>query len=145
MSKRNDGTRLQDTVQAALQWYCENTRAYYHRFPDSKSASRFLQVQPGDFMLLVRYEAILIECKSTDTGEPFASSLANKAQLGKHRLWHRAGHPSYFIFADYLNSTLSLRDGRDVLSDDKVRQQKVAWAGSINDIKALLREMIHEM
>ena len=104
----------------ALETYCRINKGYAHRFPDTKSAGNFLPAQPGDHLLLVPTPAaILIEDKSTEVGDPLMVLLKQddktRAQVLKHRLWNRAGHPSYYVWGDIVAGLTAVYRGMDVV------------------------------
>lgn len=135
MSKSNDGTALQDKVQAALKAFCETRKAFFYRFPDTKAArGRYLPAQPGDFMLLLPGRAILIECKSTEVSAPL-KKLLDPGQCGKHRLWWRSGHPSAFVYGDLQRNWVEWHDGRAVVER---KQYEPTWAGNDNNCEGML-------
>jgi hypothetical protein len=103
--KVNDGTELQAKLQKALKEYTSKQAGTWHRFPDTKSARlNFIQSQPGDFFLLVPGMSVLIECKSSVVGEALLNLAyhgeVGRRQIAKHKLWHRAGHPSLYLYGD---------------------------------------------
>lgn len=120
MSKDNDGTYAQDKLQAALKAYCQAHKGFYHRFPDTKSAGMFtfLKPQPADYLFVFPGCSLLIECKSTKVGERIVTMAhhgeVGKRQVAKHKLWHRAGHPSLYLLYDYTLERFKFYDGRDV-------------------------------
>lgn len=120
MSK-NDGEYLQDKLHEAGKLYEKKMPAMWHRFFDTKSArGHLLPAQPGDFMLLTPWKGILIEAKSTDEGTPLLSLIQSDSsarnQVGKHRIWHRTGHPSYYIWADIRTKEVRAYRGYAVVS-----------------------------
>lgn len=110
---RNSGEYLQKAVQDALKRYCEKNPAVWHRFYDTHSAGRFLPVQPGDFLFVVQGVAHLIECKSTETGESL-ERLARKSpeQIGKHKLWARAGAHTWYVYHDRVEDHLQIKNSQ---------------------------------
>lgn len=117
---KNDGKKLEKELSKALKEYCQGNHAYIHRFYDTRSASgNFLPAQPGDFLLLVPNFALLIECKSTQTGETLLSlAKKNKAQLAKHKLWLRSGHPAVYLHLDERCDVLEWHDSSRVLAGE---------------------------
>jgi len=117
---RNNGKALEGQITAALKAYQADHAARCHRFADTTAAGgKFLGPQPGDFMLLVPGFSIMIEAKSTDCGAGLLSlirSSANaKKQVAQHRMWHRAGHPSWYWWADVTAGEFRVYDGREVV------------------------------
>lgn len=133
MSKGNDGTWLQDALQKALKAFCGSRPGFWHRFPDSKSSRTLINAQPGDYLWVLPWGAVLIECKSTDRSSPLRS-LLDPGQCGKHRLWHRAGQPSAFVYADSARGLLQWHDGKSALEGDRLPE----WAGSVGGIADML-------
>jgi len=142
MSKDNDGTYLQDKLQAALKPYSEMRKAFWHRFPDTKSAGgfRFLSPQPSDYLFVAPGVALLIECKSTRVGADIITLAhhgdVGKRQIAKHKLWHRAGHPSLYLYGDLSIDVFHFYDGRDVVS--KNRSAKPVLIGAISSLPAYI-------
>lgn len=95
--KDNDGTVLETLVQQALTALCAMRPAFWHRFYDTKSARGFLPAQPGDFMLIWQGKAYLIECKSSDKDNCVPMAWRTPEQIGKHKLWLRAGGYSLYV------------------------------------------------
>jgi len=141
---RNDGTSLQDKLQKALKEYCETSPAYWHRFPDTKSAGRgnYLKAQPGDYMLLVPGPCLLIECKSTMVGTGIISMAfhggTGKNQIAKHRLWHRAGHPTLYLWGDLANKEVQWHSGRAVVK----KISKPLVIGGLDNLLGTLPDVI---
>jgi hypothetical protein len=119
-SRKNDGTPLQDKLAKALKTYSEYHPAYWHRFPDTKSAGgNYLQAQPGDYLLAAPVGVILIECKSTVVGARVLTlahhGTVGKNQIAKHRLWHRAGQPSAYLWGDMVKEQIEWHWGFNVV------------------------------
>lgn len=98
------GNWFEGEVQDALKELQATKPCAWHRFTDSKAARSLVQAQPGDHMLVAGGLAILIEEKASmkyDNLRSGFSSLWPKKQAAKHRIWHRAGGPSWVIFCDY--------------------------------------------
>lgn len=121
--KRNDGTKLQNLVKDALDDFYRKQPAYALRLQDSRANFGWVQVQPGDFIFLIPGNAVLLECKSTESGltlhEMRATSSAS--QNGKHKLWRRAGHSVLHIFGDMLADVVEVwnKDSLELTSDLK--------------------------
>ena len=100
----NSWKEFHDLVWDAINVLKTEQGAFSYAFPDSYAArGQFMQAQPGDMMLLWPRRAILIEVKYSEVHLDILSMLKSegahaKRQLAKHRLWHRAGHPSLFVF-----------------------------------------------
>jgi hypothetical protein len=107
-------------MSKALETYCRRNKGYAHRFPDTKAAGNFLPAQPGDHQLLIPGVAILIEDKSTEVGDSLMTLLKHdaktRAQVLKHYLWNRAGHPSYYVWADIVAGPTAVYRGMDVVT-----------------------------
>ena len=131
----NDGKLLERKLQEGLQRFTEQRPSFFHRFYDTRSARGLLPAQPGDFFwLLPGIPAILIEAKSTEEGTPLRD-LIDPAQVGKHRLWRRAGHLTYLVY-------LQLdKDELQWVPSDKVSEKTIlpsVWSGSLDDIDEML-------
>jgi hypothetical protein len=110
----SDGKLLEKKLSVALKQHCSQYSAWYYRFPDTRAARNLISEQPGDFMFLCGAGATLIECKSTDNGSAF-KDLLDKRQIGKHRLWNRAGQPSLFMYGDDLDESVVIYHGSEVI------------------------------
>ena len=87
---------------------------FWHRFPDSYAARGALPAMPGDFMMLTKQGALLIEAKTSEVHKSLKSCAANvidPQQVGQHLLWHRSGHPSIFMFYSAETSEMEVWDG----------------------------------
>lgn len=145
--KKNDGTGLQVKIQSALKEREAGSPAFFHRFYDTKSAfAKVLPNQPGDFMMLVPGGAVLIEAKSTEAGQTL-KQLMDDAQVGKHRLWHRAGHPSLFVYEDIEARQVEIHNGTEVASRVLGRPSGLSLLerGSKADLPALLSKAIDKV
>jgi hypothetical protein len=145
---RNDGTKLQDLLQGALTTYCKKHPGFAYRFPDTKAArGMYLPKQPGDFLLVVPRAAVLLECKSTVTGESVvALAKEDRGQLGKHALWHRAGQPSRYVYADLTEGRLDFFDGVDVLQACRNGSKTIPrLSGVIEDMHDLIMTTVRKL
>lgn len=128
MSKsQNDGKYLEERWQEALQEFATGNPSYTLRLYDAHAARGMLPAQPGDFIWTMPGAAVLVECKSTEKGEPL-KKLLDKQQIAKHRLWHRAGHPSLFVYGDLTTMESHLYDGRDVVSHHLSRAKLIPFS-----------------
>lgn len=120
MAKGNDGVWLQDKVYRILSTRQSAAPGFVYRFPDSKAARNLISNQPGDHLWVQpNSPAILIECKSTSDSTPLKKMLStseSKQQLGKHRIWHRAGGESIYVWADSRLQEFHIHDGRNVVA-----------------------------
>lgn len=133
---RNDGKWLEKAIQKVLQEFMEESRSFFHRFPDSRTARALIPPQPGDYLwLLPNTSALLLEVKSTDESANL-NSLLDRGQCGKHRLWHRAGHRSAFIYGDRAKDQLMWFDGYEVLNTSRL--PRPLWAGDTDKAKEML-------
>lgn len=125
MKPQSDGKLLENKLSVALKEHCCRYPSWYYRFPDTRAARNIIAEQPGDFMFLTGTRATLIECKSTEQETPFPN-LLDKRQIGKHRLWLRAGQPSVFVYGDDWLERAQIFDGESVVE---------AWDdGRMNDL-----------
>lgn len=120
----NDGTALQDILQDSLKQYCELNPSFFYRFPDTKSArGLYLKSTPSDFLWSAFGYVFLVECKSTRAGTPLITMAhhgdVGKRQVAKHRLWHRSGQPSLYLWADLVGERFEWHSGQDVVSKSK--------------------------
>ncbi len=114
----NDGKLLENLLHQSLKGYCQKHLAVYHRFYDTHSARNPLPAQPGDFLFVVQGRAFLLECKSTVVSTQI-KTLAKRspAQIGKHKLWIRAGGFSRYVYLDIIKNRLVLLDGQDLVDN----------------------------
>lgn len=142
MPKVNDGKLFEGKVKNALQAFCNTYPAFYHRFPDTHAARGWLPAQPSDFLWAIPTDVFLLECKSTDKGEPIWR-LLDDGQLGKHRLWHRAGHPSLFLYADLHTKATEVWGGVDIVQFAHARKRPVEpiLTGTMDNIAQLLTQI----
>lgn len=131
----NDGTYLQDKLQEVLKTFTEYNRGFFYRFYDTKSTQGgFLPAQPGDFFLLVPAAGILIECKSTEVGTPLTTlahhGKVGKRQIAKHRMWHRAGHPSLYLYYNFKTKIFEWHKGESVVA----KKTEPIWRGLADNL-----------
>lgn len=137
----NDGKWLENSLQGALKKYCQQYPAIYHRFYDTHSARNPLPTQPGDFLLVTEGRTYLLECKSTVISTNI-KTLARRtpAQIGKHKLWLRAGGLSRYVYLDLLLDKLVLIDGRELV--DNVSIITPLFTGKRKDMDDLVFSML---
>ena len=143
---KNSGELLEGKVRLALKTLQSKTKAFGHRFPDTKTArSGILPPQPGDFMLLVPGKAVLIECKSTNANTSLLS-MAHKGDVGKrqiahHRLWNRSGNPSLYLWLDIKSGLIEIHLGSNVV--DKL--DKPVFVGASSEMLAGLKLVVESL
>jgi len=121
MRTKNDGKELERKVAEALRVHQEKNRSVFHRFADTTSAAgNLVQAQPGDFLWLHYFgPAVLVECKSTATGESILdlvkASKSSRRQIPCHRLWHIAGHKSIYIWGNLTTREVCVYEGKSVI------------------------------
>ena len=114
MSRSNDGKYLEDETRDALKELSKRSPVKIDRIDDAKSAGQFTTNKAGDFMGCAKSIPWLIECKSSDMEETLRSCLSStvkNTQAAHHRLWHRAGGRSIFIFYSLAYDNLEIWDG----------------------------------
>lgn len=137
----NNGKWLEKLVEKGLKEFQEAQPSFYHRFYDSAAAGGFLPTQPGDYLWLVPSSpAILLEVKSTEKSAPL-KSLIKPAQVGKHKLWMRAGHLSAFIYGDSCTDILRWHWGSYVLLGNEKAAICSAFSGTTSDISQMLKKV----
>jgi hypothetical protein len=118
-AKRNDGKELESRLSAALLQHQTTHKSTYLRFYDAVSSGGRGHAQSGDFLWAMPANAVLIECKSSETGADIISliksSKTSKSQLPKHRLWHIAGNLSLYVYANIITREVCFYDGISVL------------------------------
>lgn len=117
---KNNGELIQDKLQNVLSNFAAKSPSFDYRFYDTKTArSGFIPAQPGDFMLLIPNYAILIECKSSNAGVKLITMAhkgnVGKLQIAKHRMWHRSGHPSLYLYLDLKTNLIEWHCGKKVV------------------------------
>lgn len=96
----------------------KNFPFFWHQFPDSKTAGKFIAAQPSDFLLSAGGQASLVEAKASveiPTLADCSKSHIRPAQLGMCTRWHRSGQTYYFIFYCQLDNRVEIWDGRRVV------------------------------
>ena len=140
---RNNGELLEGKLKLTLKTLQSKTKSFGHRFPDTKTArSGILPPQPGDYMILVPGNAVLIECKSTNANTNLLS-MAHKGEVGlrqiaHHRIWHRSGHPSLYLWMNIKRDIIEWHDGKNVV--EKV--DKPLFVGTSKDMLESLKTII---
>lgn len=115
----NNGKWLEEVVQKALLAFSETNKSHFLRLYDQTSSGGRGYAQDGDMIWLVDGNAVLIECKSTDSGMSFVNLLkseTSKKQLLRHRLWHRAGCQTLYFYGDKVAKFIAAYDGRQVVT-----------------------------
>lgn len=115
MGNKNNGVYLERKLSESLAAWCRENKGFFYRFYDAKAARNLFPNQPGDFFWLIPGQAILLECKSTQTGENLIDLLEQK-QVAKHRLWLRAGHSTLFLYYNHLQDTFAFYWGEQVVT-----------------------------
>jgi hypothetical protein len=143
MAQVNDGDYLQAKLYSALADYVRYQPGFKYRFYDTKSTrGSFLPAQPGDFFLLVPEACFLIECKSSVAGVSLLSmafkGAVGKNQIAKHRMWHRAGHPSLYLYLDLASNRIEWHTGVNVVN----KKNQPVWTGQLSDLSDSLIAVI---
>jgi penicillin-binding protein-related factor A (putative recombinase) len=141
--KENDGKALEGKLSKALKTFEAKTKAFHYRIPDTSAARKgILPPAVGDYILLIPGKAVLIECKSTVTGIPLLTlAHKNKVQIAHHRQWHRAGHPSLYLWYDIEVDKIEYHTGELVV-------QKVHYplfTGKGREIQPALKEILEKL
>lgn len=116
----NSGKKLEAAVQEALRLHQVQFKSHFFRLYDATSSGGRGHTQAGDFVWLARAEALLIECKSTETGKDLlqlvSSSKKNREQLPRHKVWNLSGHKSLYIYGNLLSQQTAIYWGLDVIA-----------------------------
>ena len=142
----NNGELLEGKLRLALKTIQAKSYSFGHRFPDTKTAkSGMIPPQPGDFMLLVPGKAILIECKSTNANSGLIG-MAHKGEVGKrqishHKMWHRSGNPSIYLWMNIKRDIIEFHDGKNVV----LKVDKPLFIGTSKDLLSSLQTIILEL
>ncbi len=148
---RNDGKRLEQTIQAALQQHHLHNRSNFVRLYDQTSTGGRGFALPGDFYWFVPGNAILIECKSTAICKPLLSlvrsSKHSKDQIPRHRLHHLSGHPSVYLYGDLLNDEITAYDGESVVAavNEKKKDLVIISKADMSSTGGLLDNIIQHI
>lgn len=119
---KNDGKELERLVSKELSAHKSANNSHFIRFYDATSSGGGAgHRNAGDFQWLLPGAAVLIECKSTVRGDMdfyklMMLSKKNIGQMARHRLWHRAGHPSIYIYADIVGGVVIVYGGCSVVA-----------------------------
>ena len=116
---RNSGKLLEVKVSEALRKHQEQQGSHFIRLYDATSSGGRGYKQVGDFIWLLPDKAVLIECKSTDTGLSFSEILKSKTskeQIPHHKLWQMSGHPSIYIYLNQPTQDVQIFDAAQVFS-----------------------------
>lgn len=106
-------TRIED----AFRPLCKRLPAFFHRFTDSHAAGSLVARAPADYLLKTPHGALLIEAKSSEVHDTFASgyrSLLKAHQNANMRLWDRAGGQGLYLFAHKETQEVEAWDARVV-------------------------------
>lgn len=117
MSKANDGKYLEEATRNAIQELSKKHPVKIERIEDAKTFGRATTNKEADFKGCSKGIPWLIECKSSDIEKSLRSCLSSTVkatQTAHHRLWHRAGGRSMFIFHSNAYDTLEIWDGDTV-------------------------------
>jgi hypothetical protein len=148
-NQSNDiGKWFEGKVQDALKEIESERKATFHRYPDTRAARNILPAQPGDFLLAIDGLAILIEAKCSakyDSLSSGFSSLWPNGEAAFHRMWHRAGLPSWVMFCHYDTGRVDIWNGESIAFARAVGGRFPAMAqllaqGDIKTIKAAILE-----
>jgi len=122
-----------------------------HRFYDSRSAGSYLPNQPGDFLLVINGQAVLVEIKTSEKHSSLSScfsSHVSKTQLAHHRLWMRAGAQCWFLFGYFNVEPFYELWGSDVCveigSRERARLPVTKRKGFSYDLDSLVRAIYKE-
>ena len=90
-----------EIMTPALTRFCEAQPAFFHKLKDTYAARNFLPTSPADYLVALSGEAQLWECKASAVQFSLRSCLSDMVsnhQVAHHRLWHRSGNRSWFLF-----------------------------------------------
>jgi hypothetical protein len=120
VTTNNSGKKLELAVQEALRVHQGQFKSHFFRLYDATSSGGRGHTQAGDFVWLTCTEALLIECKSTETGKDLfqlvSSSKKNREQLPRHKVWNLSGHKSLYIYGNLLSQQTAIYWGMDVIT-----------------------------
>jgi hypothetical protein len=129
LAVKNNGKKLESKTTATFKEFTSKRKGFYHRFVDKTQAmSGHIPASPGDYLLLVPGKAILVECKSTITGIGILTlAHKNKVQIATHRMWHRAKHPTLYVYWNLKEDIIEIHDGHNVVQ--KVNEPLITCKG----------------
>jgi hypothetical protein len=148
----NNGKWLEKEVEKVLKRMQEKEPINYHRFADTYSAGgAIISAQPGDYLVLLDKKAILLEIKSTVKGADIfrliSSSKNAKNQLPRHRLWHRANHPSFYLWGDIKEYRVKVYKGQEIVNgyyEKEIRNTIIPiFSGTLDKLEKAIREMLN--
>jgi len=114
---QEQGKDFEGRVQEGLQSFMSKKKTVTLRLYDTRSAGNYLPAQPGDFVTVYEGRPALIEAKSSTACESLSNdrkaltSLFDKEQIAKMRLWHRAGSSVSVIFKCHHRDLIEVWDG----------------------------------
>lgn len=114
------GHDFQDYVQGILLGFHNKHRTNTQRLYDTKSAGTFLPSQPGDFFTVWKGIPYMVEAKCSVVHNSLAASrkaltsLVDKEQGAKIRVWHRAGCRGLYIVKSVETGFIEVWDGNHV-------------------------------
>lgn len=146
MAKQNNGKTLEQAVHSALLEHQTHHKSGFIRFHDATSSGGRGHAQKGDFLWLLS-KAVLIECKSTETGADLITlvkkSKTSREQVARHRLWHVSGHPSIYIHADLITREVKAYCGESVVDkvQDSRKTLKLVGVSGLSSVEQLLTDI----
>ena len=109
------GKQFEQDTQDLLKLFSTKYRFYYLRLYDSTSArGQYIPAVPGDFIAVANGVPHLIENKASEKYDSLKSCLSKNVDTGQaaaHRLWHRAGGESWFLFLAHKSQMLEVWNG----------------------------------
>lgn len=111
------GKEFEENVKNNLQSFMSKNKTVTLRLYDTRSAGNYIPSQPGDFVSVWQGNAILIEAKSSTIHDSLSdkrsslTSLFDKEQVAKMRIWKRAGASVSVIFKSPRQGRIEVWDG----------------------------------
>lgn len=123
MSIKKEDLELGKEFEAELKEAFKSIEAlapfFWHQFPDSKTAGKFIAAQPSDFMISAGGKCCLLEAKASVEKPSLAkcsTSHIRPSQVGMCKRWVRSGQQYLFIFYCELDNIVEIWDGEKVTS-----------------------------
>lgn len=112
------GYDFEDTVKTVLSELQTKYPMFWHRFPDSKAASKFIAPQPADFLIGSAAGVFLLEAKASEEisslSECYKSAIS-PSQVGMLTKWRRSRQRSFVAFYCQIDHTVEIWDGSEVI------------------------------
>lgn len=117
---------------------------YFDRIYDTKSASRYIPVRPGDFYIGHVGIATVLECKASQVHASLKNgmgTLVKNGQIAAMRLFERSGNNACYIFRSEVSNTIEVWDGRQIF-EARLKSTPLPDGGYL---KSVPRDQLYEI